>query len=79
MIRSRSARAGTDDGPARLRQTKLEAQQQSSQKPGTEECQKLPHNAEEIAPIDVNAFGRRLSEIIMQAVRVGQKKSQSRR
>jgi hypothetical protein len=62
-----------------MRQRKLEAQQQSSEKPGTEECQKLPHSAGEIAPIDVDAFGRRLSEIIMQAVRGGRKKLQSKR
>jgi hypothetical protein len=62
-----------------VRQKNQEAQQQSSEKPDTEECQKFPHNAEEIAPIDLNAFGRRLSEIIMQAVRGGRKNSQSKR
>jgi hypothetical protein len=61
-----------------MRQRKPKAQQQSSENPGTEECQKLPHYVEEIAPIDINAFGRRLSEIIMQAVHGG-KKPQSKR
>jgi len=62
-----------------MRQRKPEARQQPSKKPGTEECQKLSNNAEEIAPIDVDAFGRRLSQIIMQAVRGGRKKLQSKR
>jgi len=58
-----------------MRQEKPEAKQQSSEKPAMEECQKLSHNAKEVAPIDFTAFGRRLSEIIMQAVRRGRKKS----
>ena len=56
-------------------QEKPETKQQSSEKPGMEDCQKLSDNAKEVAPIDFTAFGRRLSEIIMQAVRRGRKKS----
>jgi hypothetical protein len=53
-----------------------EAQQPSSEKSSQEELQNLLRGADEAAPIDFATFGRRLSEIIMRAVRGGRKKLQ---
>jgi hypothetical protein len=54
-----------------------EAQQPSSEIAAREEFQNLLRGAEEAAPIDFATFGRRLSEIIIRAVRGGRKKLQS--
>jgi hypothetical protein len=60
-----------------MRQRKPRAQQQSDEKAGTETRQRP--SPKEVAPIDFTAFGRRLSEIIVQAVRSGRKTPKSKR